>query len=397
MNPQTAEASPLPWTPDFDNWPVTHRLTEARAEGDSVRVRWDDGQECAFHAFMLRENSPDEQTIHPLSRESIISPLDLPADLAAQQAGIDSAGALEVAWSDGHASRYHPGWLRAHGWFDDSDGGDTRVLWTGADYPEPLTFDGPEALSTPKTFLAWLEALRDYGVARLSGLPQQDGLLEEIVSRIGVVRESNFGRMYTLAIKDDPDSNAFTPFPLVQHIDLPTRECPPGLQFLYCRANSATGGEGIYADGCRIAEDMRREEPEHFESLVSDVWDYNGRAKKTSYRAAGATVELDAAGRVSAVRYNTWLRAPLRAPLQTQARAYRAYRAFVARAQDARYHMSLTYRAGDLLAFDNRRALHGRTGYDAAGGERYIEGMYADRDDLYSRIRILKRQLGAAA
>jgi gamma-butyrobetaine dioxygenase len=54
--------------------------------------------------------------------------------------------------------------------------------------------------------------------------------------------------------------------------------------------------------------------------------------------------------------------------------------------------MQFRYEPGDLLAFDNRRVLHGRAGYEAKGGTRFIEGIYSDRDELYSRIRTLRRQ-----
>ena len=197
--------------------------------------------------------------------------------------------------------------------------------------------------------------------------------------------------MYTLAIKDNPDSNAFTSDALFQHIDMPTRECPHGLQFLFCRGNTTSGGEGIYTDGYRIAEDLRIEEPEHFKALCEITWTYNNRSKTTSYRASGPVIERDSASNITGIRYNTWLRAPLVAPLEEQARAYRSYRAFAARAQDPSYQIVIAYRPGDLLAFDNRRALHGRRGYDAEGGTRFIEGIYADRDDLHSAIRTLER------
>lgn len=386
----------LPSTPDFDNWPVEHRICDVFVEGAQVCVTWDDGRSAAYHAFMLRENSPDEDTIHPLSREMVCSPLDFPDDLKASDAHVDESGALVVTWApDGHVSRYHPGWLRAHGWFDEDDAEPAHVLWTGAEQPEPPTFDGLRALADTTHMLAWLEALSDYGVARLEGLPQEDGLLERLVTTIGPVRESNFGRIYTLEVKDDPDSNAFTSDALLQHIDMPTRETPHGLQFLYCRRNTTSGGEGIYVDGYRIAEDMRDTEPEHFTSLTTDVWAYNNRARTTDYRARGPVIETDASGKITGVRYNTFLRAPLRAPIKVQESAYTAYRAFCARAQDPRYQMAFRYRPGDLLAFDNRRVLHGRAGYDAQGGERFIEGIYADRDDLYSRIRSLRREHGA--
>ena len=388
--------STLPKTPDFDFWPVTHAITKAEPRGTSVRITWDDGKTADYQVFLLRENSPDDATIHPLSRESVISPLDLPDDLTCEAVKIEACGALAITWSHGgHVSRYHPGWLRAQGWFGQEASSNSAVLWTAADLAEPPTWDGPEALRDDGAFLGWLEALRDYGVARLEGLPLEDGLLERVVEKIGPVRESNFGRSYSLELKDDPDSNAFTSAPLLQHMDMPTRECPHGLQFLYCRANTASGGEGLYCDGYRIAEDMRTEEPGHFHSLTTDVWEHNNRAKASSYRARGPVIEIDPDGHVTGIRLTSWLRSPMRAPLEIQDRAYRAVRAFTARAQNPRYLMSIVYKPGDLLAFDNRRVLHGRAGYDAAGGTRRIEGIYADRDDLYSRIRTLQRARAA--
>ncbi|WP_406649613.1 TauD/TfdA family dioxygenase [Aliisedimentitalea scapharcae] len=386
----------LPWTPDFEVWPIDHHAARLQHSAEALEVIWSDGRTSQHHVLLLRENSPDPATIHPKAREMRISPTGIEAEVAITGAGILESGAVDVRFSDGTTSAYHPGWLRGTAWFGAPDP-IPPILWRGADLTEPPTFDGPQALEDPRVFLRWLEALRDYGVARLRGLPQQDGLLEEIVTRIGPVRESNFGRQYVLEIKDDPDSQAFTPDRLLQHIDMPTRETPHGLQFLYIRANTTTGGEGIYVDAYRIAEDMREDEPEHYQSLVTDVWDYSNRARRSDYRARGPVVETDANGTITGVRYNTFLRAPLRAPLEVQARAYRAYRAFCARAQDPRYEMTIRYEPGDLLAFDNRRALHGRAGYDAKGGTRFIEGIYADRDDLHSCIRTAHRRIRAEA
>lgn len=384
----------LPLTPDFDVWPVEQTAQSVDVKGDALAIKWSDGLTSHHHALLLRENSPDPVTTHPKAREMAIGPEDIATDLHITDAMIQVSGAVRVTFSDGLGSDYHPGWLRGTAWL----GQDTpapQVLWTAAEQPEPPTFDGSDALKDPSLFLEWLEALYIYGVARLRGLPQQDGLLEEIVTRIGPVRESNFGRQYVLEIKDDPDSQAYTSGALLQHIDLPTREIPFGLQFLYTRANTTTGGEGLYVDAYRVAEDMRIADPEHFLSLITDVWEYNNRAKNSDYRGRGPVIETDASGSITGVRYNTFLRAPLRAPLDIQARAYKAYRAFAARAQSPEYQMRIRYEAGDLLAFDNRRALHGRAGYDAKGGERFIEGIYADRDDLHSRIRTLKRQFRA--
>jgi len=389
--------SEMPDTPDFDFWPVHQTISKVAHAADHVTLHWSDGKTCQMDAVLLRENCPAPETTHRLSREMVIAPTDIPAELRIKACKIDAVGALCVHWmpEDVH-SRYHPGWLRAHSYFDETTHRtSTCVLWNAASQPVPPTFDGPTALGSSKIFLSWLEALRDYGVSRLENLPLQDGMLEDVAQRVGSIRETNFGRIYTLAIKDVPDSNAFTSLALPQHIDLPTRETPPGLQFLFCRANTTSGGEGSYCDAYKIAEDIRTNDPDIFESLITDVWHYNNRAKTTDYRASGPLVELDSDGAISSVRFNTWLRSPMRAPLDIQSRAYRAYRHFTAMAQSPTYQMKVDYRAGDLFAFDNRRALHGRRAYDAGGGERYIEGVYSDRDELYSRIRILGRRMRA--
>lgn len=390
----------LPGTPDHEAYPVTHRIDSVEVDADVLRVTWDDSRTSLHHSLLLRENSADPETTHPLTREMRISPLDIPPDIRPERAEVDPAGALRVVWSHGtRESRYHPGWLRAHAWFRDGDDryrATAPTLWSARELAAPPTVDGPAAMGDDSAFLEFLEAVQSHGIARLENLPPRDGLLEEIVTRIGPVRETNFGRTHELAVKDDPDSNAFTSSMLLQHIDLPTRENPPGLQFLLCRANTTSGGEGTYVDGFRIAEDMRRDDPAAFETLSTVVWEFKNRDRNSDYRAHGPFFRLDRAGQVDEVRANPWLRAPLKAPVETQERVYRAVRDFVGLAQSERYQLRFAYRAGDLVAFDNRRVLHGRREYDAAGGERHIEGAYADRDDLLSRIRTIRRNRALA-
>ena len=223
--------SKLPLTPDFDYWPCDHRITSVTNEKNSIKVVWSNGRSCDYYKLFLRENSPDEETLHPLSRETILTPVDFPKDLEILSAGVKDSGVLEIVWSpNGHVSSFHPGWLYANGWYGEEKSECSKVLWDGSSLKEPPTFDGPDAITDNRVMLEWLEALRDYGVARLENLPEEDGLLEKVVQKIGSIRETNFGRMYTLAIKNDPDSNAYTHVPLPHHIGLPTGECPPGLQ-----------------------------------------------------------------------------------------------------------------------------------------------------------------------
>jgi len=59
--------------------------------------------------------------------------------------------------------------------------------------------------------------------------------------------------------------------------------------------------------------------------------------------------------------------------------------------RDPRYHLDLRLEAGDLIAYDNNRVLHGRAAFDVRTGERHLQGCYLNAEDLASRQRLLDR------
>ncbi|MEX1108352.1 MAG: TauD/TfdA family dioxygenase [Dongiaceae bacterium] len=388
----------LPATPDFDSWPVVELPVEAAPIERGVRVKWDDGLETRFHVLWLRENSPDD--IHPVTREPALMLEAIPDDLAAQAAAIEPGGVLRIDWSSGETSRYHPGWLRAHAIEAGSDpmAMPPRTLW-GAGLGGCLPrFDGAAILAgDPAEFAGWLEALHGYGVALLEGLPLEPDAVERIASLIGPIRPTNFGNVFEVRSKPDADSNAYTNMALPMHTDLATREYKPGLQFLFCMANEAAGGENQIADGFMIAETMRREVPDLFRTATTQKLVYGSRARNSDYRFACPMIRLAPDGTVEEVRVSPWLRAPLVAPLEDVDRAYRALRYFLAVSERPIMHVTLKLKPGDLLSFDNRRTLHGRLVYDPVTGERWLRGCYVEREELYSRLRILARDQRARA
>ncbi|MEX2200704.1 MAG: TauD/TfdA family dioxygenase [Dongiaceae bacterium] len=388
----------LPATPDFDSWPVAELPVAAEPIEHGVSVRWNDGLETRFHAMWLRENAPED--IHPVTREPALMLDAIPDDLAARAAAVEPGGILRIDWSSGETSRYHPGWLRAHAIEAGSDplAMPPRTFW-GAGLGGCLPrFDGAAILAGDAAELAgWLEALHIFGVGLLEGLPLEPDALERIATTIGPIRPTNFGDVFEVRSKPDADSNAYTSMALPMHTDLATREYKPGLQFLFCMANAAAGGENQIADGFMIAETMRREVPDLFRTASAMKLTYGSRARDSDYRFACPMIRLAPDGTIEEVRVSPWLRAPLVAPLKDVDRAYRALRYFLAVSQRPVMHVTLKLKPGDLLSFDNRRILHGRTGYDPASGERWLRGCYVEREDLHSRLRILARERRARA
>ena len=258
--------------------------------------------------------------------------------------------------------------------------------------PEPPTFDGPAVLNDDAALGDWLRAAWAAGFARLRNLPTDEGTAQRVGERIGTVRSSNFGFLFTVETKPDPDSTAYTSVSLDGHTDLASRETQPGLQMLLCRENTATGGANTMADGFAVAEAIRAEDLDAFEALTTLSWVFTNRHKDSDYRYSGPIVETDATGRVMEIRNTGFLRFfPDMAEAEIP-RAYQAAQIFNAHCRSDRFLCRTPFAPGDLILFDNRRMLHGRDSFDPQSGIRRLEGCYMDRDEIFSRLRVLGRR-----
>src|SRR2546421_2478797 len=114
---------------------------------------------------------------------------------------------------------------------------------------------------------AWIEGARTQGVVLLRGVPQRPGQLLEVGRRIGPVRASNFGEYYDVVSMANPNASAYTQMGLELHTDLSNWREPPDVQLLFCLKSSVTGGESVFSDGFRVAEDLRIADPEAFRLL----------------------------------------------------------------------------------------------------------------------------------
>ena len=390
-----------PITPDFIPYPMEPRLTQITIEagGKVLGVIWADGRKARFHAIWLRDNASDPENLNLETREVLADVLAIPSDIAIVAAEIDTVGALCITWSEVRSvSRFHPGWLRHHDYSNALETVDPQdmkpILWDGAALTEPPSFDGAAILEDDNVLAEWLTAVARYGVARLTRVAAEEGMVGRVAERIGPVRETTFGRLFQVKINpgSGPGSNAYTPLGLSPHTDLPTREYQPGLQFLHCLANTASGGAGIMVDGYAVAKAIQESAPGAYESLSTIALPHSNRAHDSDYRWHSPVFRLNDQGEVHEVRAGAWVRAPLDLPFDQVEETYRALRVFFETARDPRFAIRITYRPGDLIAMDNRRLLHGREAYDQGTGERWLEGCYGEREEMFSRLRILSRR-----
>jgi len=166
----------------------------------------------------------------------------------------------------------------------------------------------------------------------------------------------------------------------------------PQLQLLHCLAQASEGGESVVVDGFNAAERLRRESPEDFELLTRHAVPFRYVEEGTvDLQAKAPLIELDSEGGLYAVRYNNRSAAPLDLPEETVIPFYRAYRRFGRLLHDPQATAGFRLGAGDLFIVDNRRVLHGRRGFGS--GRRHLQGAYADKDSLLSKLRVLEARL----
>jgi len=376
-------------TPDFahHDWRPLHAVVLLDGV---VELTWPDGLTHTCHPVWLYEQTVG---LEPLTREGSVEPGELPGVSALAQVAIEPDGALEMAWEGGIRSRAHPGWLRsiAEGRHLPRAVIGEPTEWTTATMPELPTFDGSAVLDDDSVFDAWLSSLCTVGVGRLRGTPTTDEFMGELAGRIGPIRGSNFGGVFTVESIVDPDSTANTGMALGQHTDLPTRETPPGFQFLHCVENSVPGGLSRMADGLAVVAEIRRHHPDAYESLTTDEWVFANRAVDGDHRWVGPIIDFGGPRSPLTIRAFYPVRLAPHMSVDQQQHAYDAMRVFSQVAHDPRFMISSAFVPGDLVGFDNRRILHGRDAFDPGAGRRRLRGCYIDHDDLFSRLRVLRR------
>lgn len=392
----------LPLTPDYDAWPV-EVLPSAVSHSERVlELRWQDGRVSRYHSVWLRENAADATTVNPATRERILDLSTLGAWPTISAAALDERGALVVTFApENRTLDFHPGWLRAND-YSNTESPDAPLvpvtLWTGEQQAEPISLDaggwlthGEDDPQFEALLQDALKAVLSHGLVRLRNLPTEPGTLARIAERIGPMRDTNFGTLFDVKAKPDPDSNAYTSIALPPHVDLPTREYQPGLQFLHCLENSVEGGQAVMMDGFAIAEALREAHPEAFATLTRVKWCYANTARVTDYVWFDPMIKLDDRGRLVEVRIADFLRGPLMAPFEDIEPAYEALMRVQRLLKEPRFAQRFTYRPGDLVIFDNRRLLHARDAFEGSAGQRWLQSCYMERDEIRSRLRMLRR------
>ena len=372
--------------------------TGVTAQPASLRITWNDGTAHEFASVWLRDNLPEDRDAH--SGQRLVDVMDIPADPRIRTARLEGE-TLAVTWDeDGRQSAFPVAWLhRAAG--DPARPELHARLWLeGAKLDRRRDFAGlgyAELAADDRSRLGWLTRLLQDGIAFVSGLPQREKAILEATAHMGYVPETNYGRVFDVRAVPQPENLAYSDLGLGLHTDNPYREPVPGFQALHTLVASPDGGDSLFADGFALAAHLRATEPQAFERLARTPVPFLYQSAGADLYSERPLIERSCTGEITAVNYNNRSIRPLRLPARECADFYAAYRRFAALLREPRFQLATRLTDGDLVVFDNRRVLHGRTGFTSARHPRHLQGCYLTRDSVYSTTAVLRRQLDGAA
>ena len=360
---------------------------------EELVVTWVKGGQSRYAAIWLRDNSLAPDHRDPRNGQKLIDISLLPDAITLRGARLEGEGVDLVFAPDGHAAHFSLDWLHQHCSVLRHHQRQTSQAKTWAAERQGTLVQGafPELVQNPQELLAWLRAVRDDGVALMTALPVEPGRIFDAVALFGYVRETNYGRLFDVISKPDPNNLAYSNLGLGVHTDNPYRDPVPMLQLLHCLQNAAEGGENAVRDGFHAAAQLRAEAPEDFALLTRHEVPFAFSDCDSHLTTRARLIEVNSEGQVTAVRYNSRSVAPFDLPADIMAPFYRAYRRFGRLLLDARQQVTFKLAAGELFIVDNRRVLHGRTAFSSAG-RRHLQGCYADKDSLLSKIAVLERE-----
>ncbi len=358
-------------------------IAAVRHDETWLDVEYTDGTSGRYLGAWLRDNITSGRHQDGGQRTFDIN-LMAPVSIAGAAAEPDQ---VTVAFEpEGLRETFPEQWLRGNG---HSAPTATRSLW-GREMQERLEFADFEQLGTDSAALhRWLVGVRDLGFGLVENVPTPPGSILEVVDLFGYARETNYGTIFDVRVEPDPANLAFTSLEIGMHTDNPYRDPVPGLQLLHCLVNETDGGENQLCDGFAVADRIRRDDPDAFELLTTQPVRFRFVERGAADLETNVPlIELDAGGEIAGVRYNCRSVQAFDMDTDVMAAFYDAYRLLGESLHNPAALIEFRLEPGQLMIFDNQRVLHGRSAYTQ--GHRHLQGCYADKDSLRSRIRVLE-------
>jgi len=375
---------------------MTVNISKISTNSSSIDVVWNDGEKSNFNYLWLRDNCP---TAHDKdSRHRMFNILKVSSNIKAKDCKINDDGKLVIEWSEGnHISFYDPNWLRENCYTLKNKRKyiSPYKLWNSSLQNDLslISIEHDEIMSSDQGLIKWLDILHYKGIAIVKNTPIEKESAFPVLNRISHTRETFFKTPFEVISIPKPNNSAYSAQALRNHMDLPWFETPPGYQFLHCLINSAEGGDSSAVDGFAVADYLRKNEKNIFQTLVGVPLKFRDKDyTQESIRGFHApAISLNKDDDYNDIRFSVATMDALDCHPDIMDKVYKAHHRFGNLLHDDKFQIKFRLNPGDIFSFNNRRVLHGRTAFNPNSGHRHLQGYYIDRDEILGRLNYLKK------
>ncbi|CAJ1384302.1 unnamed protein product [Effrenium voratum] len=374
-----------------------------------------DGHKFHLDPYWLRERCLSQLSVDLSTLQPLLNPHELPMDMTFENASILGNDTLQVAFTDGHTSKYQLKTLLA----ELTDFRSNPIQPAQYERPRPSLWSGDlqltsynhhDIITNEEVRLNLTEMLLTKGVALVKKIPKEHGIVTAFAKNMSTLRTTDWGPFFNVRVTPDTAGKtakqdlAYTGKAIGLHTDNPYRDPTPDFQLLHalehCSCNGKAPCDGCsvlnyIVDGFYIAELLRNESQESYDLLSSIPvrFENNGGDGTSALVTMFPHLELSHDKKeIQAVRFSakSGQYAPALSP-EMAAKFYQARRRFSELAHQPEHALTMQFEPGDILVFDNRRVLHARSHIPANDAARWVQGCYMDRDGLWYAFERLRR------
>jgi len=362
--------------------------------GKAILLSPKNGASLRFHSTWLRDNALDTKTRDKNNGQRLITVSDVPVKTYIKSASLNKKS-KEITINFLPKKKqviFSTNWLKDNAYDKKQVGSKVWInpdlkIWSKNTLKHIPIINYKTAKSNKKLLINWLKSLNSFGFAKITGCEKKTGTVIKIAKLFGYVRETNYGKYFDVKSKTNAINLAYTNHGLQAHTDNPYRNPVPTIQILHCIKNSTKGGETKVIDGFNAALHLKKKNKKYFDLLSKYCSRFEFKRKKNIHlKSRFPMIKLSPDRELIAIHFNNRSIAPLTdVPYNDMLNYYKAYRKFSKIIDDPKMAIKFKLKEGDCIIVDNTRVLHARTAYSGTGS-RLLQGCYADKDGLLSKI-----------
>jgi gamma-butyrobetaine dioxygenase len=362
--------------------------------GKAILLSPKNGASLRFHSTWLRDNALDTKTRDKNNGQRLITVSDVPVKTYIKSASLNKKS-KEITINFLPKKKqviFSTNWLKDNAYDKKQVGSKVWInpdlkIWSKNTLKHIPIINYKTAKSNKKLLINWLKSLNSFGFAKITGCEKKTGTVIKIAKLFGYVRETNYGKYFDVKSKTNAINLAYTNHGLQAHTDNPYRNPVPTIQILHCIKNSTKGGETKVIDGFNAALHLKKKNKKYFDLLSKYCSRFEFKRKKNIHlKSRFPMIKLSPDRELIAIHFNNRSIAPLTdVPYNDMLNYYKAYRKFSKIIDDPKMAIKFKLKEGDCFIVDNTRVLHARTAYSGTGS-RLLQGCYADKDGLLSKI-----------